>query len=494
MVSGRRLVYARAMAETHTAPDALPRAPAEARRPSIGLGLSARLLLLTVFFVMLAELLIWAPSISRFRKVSLEEHVAKGHLAALALEATPDYMVDRELEDELLRHAEAYGIVLHRPQRHMLALSQDMPPKVDLTVDLRQGMFPMWIFDAVDTLVQTENRVLRVIGVSPKEPATAVEIIMDEAPLREAMFAYSGRILQLSVIISLITAGLVYVSLHWLLVRPMRRVTAAMTEFRDNPEDDSRVIVPGSRTDEVGIAERELAAMQSDLRTALRQKSRLAALGAAVAKINHDLRNSLATAMLVSDRLADIDDPEVKRVTPRLYDAIDRAVHLCSQTLIYASDARPRLRPSLFHVSELVAEVRAAEAGGQSGTTFELVNDVAFEVDVEADRDQLVRVLGNLVRNARDAGAGRVRVTARREAGRVVMEVTDDGPGLPETARDNLFQPFAGSARKGGTGLGLVIARDIVRAHGGDLSLAATGTDGTTFRLELPDRRGQAAP
>jgi signal transduction histidine kinase len=235
--------------------------------------------------------------------------------------------------------------------------------------------------------------------------------------------------------------------------------------------------------------------MQKELRAALRQKTRLATLGAAVAKINHDLRNSLSTAVLVSDRLADIDDPEVKAVAPRLYDAMDRAVNLCSQILNYVQDPALRLRPTYFHLQELVAEVGAVMRdpetlglGGGAPDRLEWHNAVEFELDVDADRQQLFRVLTNLGQNARQAGAGKVTVSARKEGDSVLIDVADDGPGISSGARECLFKPFAGSERAGGTGLGLVIARDIMRAHGGDISLAETGDTGTTFRLRLPVR------
>lgn len=464
----------------------------ETRRPSAVRGLSARLFVLTVLFLLLAEVLIWTPSIARFRKVYLEQRVSDAHLASLALEATPDNMVSKELEMELLAHAGAHGIVLRKPGRKILMLSKKMPPSVDLTIDLGRGGFMIWIRDAFQALAQNENRIMRLIGVAPTDAGVGVEVILDETPMRQAMYAYSGRILQLSIVISLITAGLLYVSLQWLLVRPMRRITHSMTEFRENPEDETRTIRPSGRDDEIGVAERELAVMQKDVRAALRQKTRLATLGAAVAKINHDLRNSLATAMLVSDKLADIDDPEVKKVAPRLYEAMDRAVDLCSQTLKYVSDDVPPMKPSHFHVHELVAEVGSAlssrEAPDEEGTALEWRNEVAFELDVEADRGQLFRVLNNLGRNARHAGAGNVHVSARLEGGRILIDVADDGPGLSDKARDRLFQPFSGSARDGGTGLGLVIARDIMRAHGGDIELVKTGPGGTTFRMLLPAR------
>ncbi len=457
------------------------------------MGLSARLLLLTIGFVMISELMIYAPSISRFRKVYLEEMISRAHLAALALEGTADASVSMELKDELLFHAGAYAIVISRPERRLLVLSHDMPPQMDVTLDLRTQAVAAWFPDAIDTLVQRENRVLRVIGPSPKEAEVIVEVIMDETPMREAMYGYSTRILQLSIVISLITAGAVYLSLHWLLVRPMRRITDNMTAFQADPEDESRIIRPSDRSDEIGVAERTLAVMQRDVRAALAQKTRLATLGAAVAKINHDLRNSLATAMLVSDRLANINDPEVQRVTPRLYDAIDRAVTLCSQTLNYVGDGLPRLDRGRVGLRELV--VRMVEEMS-TPDPFELSNEdplgidvrTEMEPDLEVDGDagQLLRVFGNLARNAAQAGAKTLVVRGWLDGDRAVVEVSDNGPGLPNKARDKLFQPFAGSARAGGTGLGLVIARDIVRAHGGDIRLAKTDSEGTTFRLELP--------
>ena len=293
-------------------------------------SLSARLLLLTMFFVMVAEFLIWTPSISRFRKVYLEEHIVRAHLSTLTLEAMPDKGVDKDLERSLLFHADSYGIVLHRPEQRVLIVAKDMPPKVDLVVDIAKGSFFGWIGDAFATLAQDENRILRVMGTSPKNPEVMVEVIIDETPMREAMYDFSTRILQLSIVISLFTAGFVYLSLQWLMVRPMRRITANMASFRAAPEDATRDMPTTSRSDEIGVTERELAVMQGEIRYALQQKTRLATLGAAVAKINHDLRNSLATAVLAFDRLADIDDPEVKRVLPRLYDSVDRAVNLCS--------------------------------------------------------------------------------------------------------------------------------------------------------------------
>ncbi len=453
--------------------------------PPLAKGLSARLLLLTVSFVMLAEVLIYAPSIGRYRLVYLEERLAAAHLAILALEATPDNMVSKELERELLGHVAAYSVALTKPGMGKLMLMTTVPDKVDASYDLREGKFFGLIRDAMMTLLHDGGRILRVVGESPKDRAVLVEVVLDEAPLRDGMIGYSERILALSLVISLFTAALVYLSLHLLLVRPMRHITESMARFRNDPEDAARVIDPSTRSDEVGVAQRELAEMQKGLRKALRQKARLAALGTAVTKINHDLSNILSTARLVSDRLTTSDDPDVCRVAPTLVSAIDRAVNLCARTLDFTREGAPVLAPSHFDLSALVSEVGdslPAPVNAQAAWRNRL--DGRFEI--EADREQLHRVLSNLGQNAIEAGATRVEVAARRDDGRLVIEVSDNGPGLAPRARDQLFQPFAGSSRPGGSGLGLAIARELMRAHGGDIRLERSTGEGTCFQLILP--------
>ena len=453
--------------------------------PSFATGLSAHLLLLTIGFVMLAEVLIYTPSIGRFRLAFLEERLAAGHLAILALDATPDHMVSRKLTIELLAHVEAHTVALTTPGAGKLMLMDDPPERVDATYDLRDAGFMELIGDAFGALLAEPGRVLRVVGSSPKDPRLVVEAVLDEAPLREAMFAFSQRILALSLVISLITAALVYLSLHRMLVRPMRQITASMSAFRENPEDASRVIRPSGRHDEIGYAEQQLAEMQEGLRGALHQKTRLAGLGIAVTKINHDLRNILATARLVSDRLELSDDPEVKRITPTLMQAIDRAVNLCAHTLNFTREAPPSLELSRFELGELVADVGASlpTPGNGEPVWWNLMDE---DLEIEADREQLYRVLSNLAQNAIEAGAGRVEVKAKRLNGGIRVTVSDDGPGLAPRARDRLFHPFAGSARPGGTGLGLAIARDLIRAHGGEIRLEHSTAEGTSFSFDLP--------
>jgi signal transduction histidine kinase len=451
-----------------------------------GQGLSARLLVLTIFFVLLSEVLIFLPSIARFRVTYLEEHLTKAHLVVEALRTTRDRSVSRGHEMHLLDQVGAHAIGARRPGAGKLMLMREPPDRVDASFDLRESGPLRMIREALVSLFGAGDRVLRVVGRTP-DGAGTVEVVIDERPLTLALRGYGERVLALSLIISFITAALVYMSLHLLMVRPMRRLTASMTRFRQDPENAANRIAPTDRLDEIGTAESELAAMQSDLATALHQKTRLAALGIAMTKISHDLKNILATAQLISDRLTSSDDPEVRRVAPRLERAIDRAVNLCMQTLNFTREGPPSLDLSSIALADLVDEVAGTLPAAEQGKGH-VDNRVPPDLGLRADRGQLYRVLVNLLQNAIEAGATTVTVTAAANGDAVEMRVADDGPGLPPRAQENLFQPFSGTVKRGGTGLGLAIARDLVRAHGGDLTLGSTSGAGTTFHIHLTGR------
>lgn len=488
------------------------------RMPTPWRSLSARLLVLTIGFVMLAEVFIYAPSVATFRYNYLQNRIADANIAVLALLATPDNMVGETLTAELLEHAGAYIVGLEREDGAKLILQgsytlvgMNLPEPVDgplstdgtsdgsggssgstdsttlmadATVEL--GNFNMFglIGDAFVTLWQTDNRLLHVIGPSPTVPGDTVDILIDEAPMRAEMLDFSQHILALSIVISLFTATLVFLSLHWLMVRPMRRIGESLVAFRENPDDYGAVIAPSARGDEVGIVERELTAMQTALRESLSQKSRLATLGTAVGKISHDLRNMLTTARLISDSLAESADPRVRGASPRLMSALDRAVDLCTRTLDYTNDGTPRLMRRNFALVPFLKDVGDDLLADRKSAVQWHVSSDNFEIF--ADRDQLYRVISNIALNALQAGATWISVETQRHNDRIEIDVADNGPGLPPRAQENLFRPFAGSARPGGSGLGLAIAREIMRAHGGDVSLIATGAEGTTFRLTLP--------
>jgi signal transduction histidine kinase len=449
--------------------------------------------MLTILFVMLAQVLIYVPLISNFRLNWLNDRLAAAHTAALVLDAAPSGMVPDTLARQILNSVGARAVAMKMgTQRRLLAVS-DMPPEVHHEIDMRDVSRYRAIVDAFRTLLCADNDAIRVVGPAPMG-GDFVEIILDEAPLRQAMLRFSTNILLISLLISGITAILVYASLHYLFVRPMRRVTANMMAFRADPENPVRVIATSRRRDEIGLAERELASMQVDLASMLQQKSRLASLGLAVSKINHDLRNLLTSAQLFSEGLAHLPDPRVQRFAPKLMRALERAIAFCESTLSYgrAQEPPPDRRP--VELEPIVEEVRDTLQLADSRIGW--ITAIERGLMVDADADQLLRVILNLSRNAvqaletkapNDPARDQVRITGRREGAVVVIEVSDTGPGFPDRAKERLFQPFQSSARSGGTGLGLVIAGELVRAHGGDIALVE-GTIGATFRLTIPDR------
>jgi len=465
-------------------------------RPLRG-SLSRRLLVLTILFVMLAEVLIFVPSVANFRLNWLEQRLAAAQIASLALEARPDNMVSPALREELLRNAQVYAVALHRDDARRLVLSEDMPPMVDKSFDLRGATAMDLVMDAFETIFEGEGRIVLVTGQPRFGAGESIEIVFDETPLCRAVVQYGKNIFLLSLFISIITAGLVYLVLHFVLVRPMRRLTGNMVAFRRNPEDARRVIAPSARADEIGVAERELSEMQKEIRATLTQKAHLAALGAAVSKINHDLRNILASAQLISDRMGAIEDPAVQHLAPRLIASIDRAIDLCTKSLRFgrAEESVPHRRK--VRLAALADEV--AEAAWAETDPVRWINEVPPDLVIDADPDQLFRLLLNLARNAAQAltegGAERVRggdirLSAHRDTDHVHIEMSDTGPGLPPRAREHLFEPFSGSARAGGTGLGLAIAAELARIHGGHIELVRSDASGTTFRICIPDDAG----
>jgi signal transduction histidine kinase len=459
-------------------------------RPRHVPGLSAKLLLLTVLFVMLAEVLVFVPSVSNFRRQWLMERLAAAQIASLAAEAAPGGQLPARLRDELLQSAKVKAIAVKRADSRQLIIEMDMPAEIDAHYDLRGASWLTLIADALKVFIAPDNRVIRVVGQPGFEADEFIEVVMEEAPLKAATVRYGLDILGLSILISMITAALVYLSLDALLVKPMTKLTRNIVRFSERPEDPTRIITPSSRRDEIGTAERELAAMQAELSVTLSQKSRLAALGLAVSKISHDLRNMLSSAQLLSDRLATVKDPRVQQLVPKLIASLDRAIRLCARTLDYGQAQEVPPRRKRFPLGLLVAEVGDGLGLPRPGRIeWSVAIDPKLEVD--ADRDQLYRVLSNLCRNALQAlesldALGEITVNAQREGAVTLIEVGDTGPGVTERARAHLFEAFQTVARKDGTGLGLAIAAELVRAHGGQITLVRND-GGATFRVVIPD-------
>jgi signal transduction histidine kinase len=450
---------------------------------------------------MLAEVLIFVPSVANFRKNWLMERVTAAKIASLALEASGGAEVPDRLRQELLRTAGVQAVSVKRPEMRRLVLGMPEDAQIADVYDLRAENFLQLIPDALQALAAPPGRLIRVVATpDTNTPDEEFDVAIDETPLRAAMWRYARNIFWLSIIISIITAALVYFALTGLLVQPMMRITRNIVAYRENPEDMSRIITPSGRYDEVGVAEKELATLQMQLSGLLREKARLASVGLAVSKINHDLRNILSSAQLVSDRLATVADPTVQRFVPRLIRALDRAILLCANTIKYGRSEEAPPKRTRVPLRALLTEVNES-LGVEEVSGVRMTISVPQTINLFADRDQIFRVLANLIRNSLEAlreadppvDDPGIEVTARQDGETAIIKVSDNGPGVPANLRANLFKAFQTSSKSDGNGLGLVIAAELVRAHGGDIRLEDTAS-GASFIVTLPAAIVAGAP
>jgi len=455
-------------------------------------GLSARLLVLTVVFAALGGALAIPPAMAAYEQQWLLDRVRAAELASLAPEVDPDRVVSEQLKTQLLEGAGVEIVSVSIDGVRSLVFSGARPAKPPYVVDLRPRAAGLALFAPFQTLLGDGGQMRVMAEPRFRKEVDFIEFVANDVELKRALASYLWRLVAIVAGVAALAGLIVYLALNLFLVRPMQRITFAMERFRANPDDPAAVVQLSGRRDEIGRAETELDRMQADLRVALNSRARLAALGEAVAKINHDLKNMLTSAQLASERLAASKDPKVSQALPRLERALDRAVKLAADTLVYGKTQEAAPETQTVQLAEALKEA-AAEAR-LAGSGVKLVSKVAPGDQVTADPDQLHRILVNLLRNARQAiehqdgrgGVGRVEVSMEAVGGASLIRISDDGPGVPERIRDRLFQPFAGSGRPDSTGLGLAIARELAQGHGGDLTLSVTGEQGTVFELRLP--------
>lgn len=447
-------------------------------------GLSFRLFAVTIIAILIVETLIFIPSAASYRREWIEERADAARVAALALEAAPRREVSAQLSSDLLASAGVLAVAeLEDGMRIQL-----LAPRIELAgsamrrVDLRDTSMFSSMATTIATFMSDDERTLLILDEGSRD-GRIIEVLVSEVPLREELVAYCHRIILLSLIVSLAAGALIFLLLVFSVVRPVQGLTDSIMRFRENPGRWTSRLGATERRDEIGKAQNALSDMEAAVSDSFRQRERLAELGEAVAKINHDLRNSLATAQLVSDSLSRSEDPRVQKALPRMERALERAIGLASNTLQYGKAETPAAQ-----LQTVDLHTALEEAGMEALAAFPDVtcrNAVKSGATAQADPEHLHRICVNLARNAAQAmeSGGEVLFEFEDNA----LRIADTGPGLPPKAKDNLFKPFAASSRKDGTGLGLVIARDLARSMGGDLALQSTGPEGTVFRLKFSD-------
>jgi len=457
-------------------------------------GLSSRLLLLTVAFTLVVETLIVAPSAASFHERWLMDRLQGAELASVGVEALPYNAVDDATAETLLRIGGVSAVAISDQGVMRQLLQAPNLPRTPDFIDLRRRNLAQRLWDPVVTLWGHPDRSIRARAAPRYRSGDFIDVVAPAEPLRLELRAFLLNSLLVSILISIVAGALLYAGLAFLVLQPLRRVTRSIEGFAADPETPAPT--PSDRHDEIGRVERELARMQDEVRQSLRARSRLVALGEAVAKINHDLRNMLTSAQMASERLASSADPQVAKAMPRLERALGRAAALTRNVLDYGKSEEPA--PVLTRIPLAAAAAAAAEDAGLEPQGVKLVKAIPPRFAVTADSDQLHRILVNLMRNARQAieadqargeraGRGQVRLTAASDGAVVVLAITDDGPGIPPRLSERLFDAFVSGKASDGTGLGLTISRELAANHGGELRLVDTSPAGTTFELRLPD-------
>jgi signal transduction histidine kinase len=462
-----------------------------------GFGLAGRVLVVTLGFVLVAMGLFYVTRLAAFRETWLHNKLAAAQTAFAVFDAGDADELPADLSRKILASVGVKSIAVSTPSGWRALAAGDASVATAETVNLDNETFLDSIRAAFETLFAKPGTIIHVAdGARPADAGIAVTL--DETPLKDALWRVSHTFLNIALLIAAVVTCVLWAALWQMVLRPVGRLTSNIIAFGERPQDMTRVIDPSGRRDEIGRAETALAAMQGTLAHELAQRKRLAELGMAVARINHDLRNMLTAAQLISDRLAAIPDPLAQRLAPRLVATLDRAIQFCQATLTYGAGREQPPDRRLFDLGELARQV-VESAHAEHAEAIDYHVDIPPRFNVYADPDHILRVLENLGRNAaqallaKGAAEGRpkaIRFAAIRTDGDAIIEVSDTGPGFPADQRERIFEPFHKSTSEIGAGLGLSIAADLVARNGGSIALAPAKEDdfycGARFLITLP--------
>ncbi len=290
--------------------------------------------------------------------------------------------------------------------------------------------------------------------------------------------------------IDAINAGRIhaYVNKPWSPDQLVQMASALLDRVRLEHENNRLLATLATRNAELEAALGSAHEAQSRLLAA----ERLAAVGQMVAMIVHDIRGPLTVVRSATEELAreagSLPADEIRALASGALDESERIMRMCSELLDATRATQDRSERSPCEIDEWAADVLAtlAETAARDGILIEtrLDSGVTLWVDVERLRRALLNLLYNAFEAMPDGGV--VRVETIREGDLVSLRVADSGPGIPESIRAQLFEPFVTAGKVGGTGLGLAVVRKIVEDHGGSVSVEKAEGGGSLFELRLP--------
>jgi signal transduction histidine kinase len=217
---------------------------------------------------------------------------------------------------------------------------------------------------------------------------------------------------------------------------------------------------------------------------------RLAAVGRVAASVAHELRSPLGGIMRSAEFLArpELSDSTRQKLSHTIVAMAGRLVNTSQELLDYTQGGRMALRPVRCSLPGFLEEMLDVLRVDFSDRGIEVQTEWSYEGDVWMDPDRMAQVVYNIAANARDAmpEGGRLRVATRRVGQWVKLRFSDTGPGVPPDLRERIFEPFVSYGKRQGAGLGLAIARRIVREHGGEIGLDSQSEEGAAFVVRLP--------
>ncbi len=433
---------------------------------------------------------LWAAAsyvtwVSAFWQAEIEDQLQGAYDTVRVVQVMAEGELDSALRQRLLDFTDTHAVILRTGDTSTLVIGST-PKAVDKTVRPASTSWFGCVRHAFDTLINGRGRLLRIVAPVEQNPGVGIEVVAPETPLAETMWRHSLRIGASAVAPFVAVGVLLFFVLQHQFVRPVTAIIERLAWFARNPQDKYPATPASNRRDEIGDLERGVLSMQGSLRALLQRRDREAALGASVSRINHDLRNVLQTAAVTSDRIRATQDPAVRKLVPLLVTAVERAVQICTRTLDYHRFGATPIKLAAVRLRDIAVEAGDSVAAIHAGRIRWDI-DVPGDLTVEVDREELFRALLNLAQNATEAmpEGGTVSVRARRRTRHVLIEVEDDGPGLNAEVRAFFDRPLADTVVNA-HGLGLLIVREILAAHGGTFELGKTSSSGTRFLLKLP--------